>query len=66
MTKDDTCMGDSPVFQTQVVHLLQQLGYLHDAVLAAEEEGSLQLGLVTEPVEKLGEAVIWHLQTMSS
>ena len=58
-------MGDSPIFQTEVVHRLQQLGYLHDAVLAAEEEGSLQLGLVTEPVKKLGKAVVRHLQMVS-
>lgn len=52
---------DSPVFQTQVVHLLQKLCYLHDAILAAEEESSFQLGLITESVEKLRKAVIWHL-----
>lgn len=56
---------DSPVFQAQVVHLLQKLCNLHDAVLAAEEEGSLQLGLVAEPVEKLGKAVIWNLGSIT-
>lgn len=50
-----------PVFQTEVIHFLQQAGHLHDAVLTAEEEGALQLGFIAEPLQQSAEAVVGNL-----
>lgn len=51
-----------PVFQAEIVYFLQQLGNLHYAILAAEEEGSLQFCLITESTQQGCKAIIRNLQ----